>query len=221
MSELQALKLTETTINYLREIAPRVYILSYKKTHQFVPGQVVGISLSDKEDPRLYSIASGSGENEIRILFNVVPEGSLTKKLFRLQEGDHIYVSEPFGTFYGKSGPAYWIAAGTGIAPFLSMYHSGLGKNKKLIHGGRTLDSFYFEKDLKEFFGENYVRCCSREKGKDVYEGRLTKYLSELDELPSDHDYYLCGSSEMVSETRDILIEKGVPFNNIIAEIYF
>jgi ferredoxin--NADP+ reductase len=39
--------------------------------------------------------------------------------------------------------------------------------------------------------------------------------------LPTDENYYLCGSSEMVVETRDILVDKGVPFGNIIAEIYF
>lgn len=221
MNDIQELKLTETSVNYTRKVAPGVYILSYKKTHSFVPGQVVGLSLSPEEEPKLYSIASGSREDEVRILFNVVPEGSLTKKLFRLNEGDHLYVTEPFGSFYGKAGKAYWIASGTGLAPYLSMLHSGLGKDKKLIHGGRTLDSFYFEEELKDYFGENYIRCCSQEKGNAVYEGRLTAYLRQQDRLPADHDYYLCGSAEMVSETRDILIDKGVPFNNIIAEIYF
>ena len=33
--------------------------------------------------------------------------------------------------------------------------------------------------------------------------------------------YYLCGSAEMVVEIRDILIEKGIPFDRIISEIYF
>ncbi len=33
--------------------------------------------------------------------------------------------------------------------------------------------------------------------------------------------YYLCGSAEMVVDTRDILIRKGVPFDQIISEIYF
>jgi ferredoxin--NADP+ reductase len=36
-----------------------------------------------------------------------------------------------------------------------------------------------------------------------------------------DQKYYLCGSAEMVVESREILISKGIPFNNIVAEIYF
>ena len=39
--------------------------------------------------------------------------------------------------------------------------------------------------------------------------------------LPVDRKYYLCGSAEMVVGTRDILISKNVPYDAIIAEIYF
>jgi ferredoxin--NADP+ reductase len=36
-----------------------------------------------------------------------------------------------------------------------------------------------------------------------------------------DVKYYLCGKALMVVEVRDLLIEKGVDYANIIAEIYF
>ena len=65
------------------------------------------------------------------------------------------------------------------------------------------------------------MRCCSQEKGEGVYEGRLTDYLKSLNNLPLNYKYYLCGSAEMVVETRDILIGKGIAFEQIIAEIYF
>ncbi len=208
-------------VEEIREISPDVYILSYTRPFQFVPGQVVGLTVDPEEAPRLYSIASGNREDRIQILFNIVPKGSLTKQLIKLKPGDTLYSTRPFGSFYGKARPGYFIASGTGLAPYLSMIESGLGKNKVLIHGGRTLQSFFFKEELNEMMGERYIRCCSQEKGDGVYEGRLTKYLKEQKELPLDHDYYLCGSSEMVSEARDILIDKGVPFNNIIAEIYF
>jgi len=69
--------------------------------------------------------------------------------------------------------------------------------------------------------GSNYIRCCSAESGNGVYEGRLTQYISEQQSLPKDKKYYICGISEMVVETRDILINKGIPYENITAEIYF
>jgi NAD(P)H-flavin reductase len=40
-------------------------------------------------------------------------------------------------------------------------------------------------------------------------------------ELPAGHRYLLCGSARMVVEVRDLLIARGVPFEDIVAEIYF
>ena len=146
----------------------------------------------------------------------------MSPNLAALKAGDTLYVSAPFGSFYGTTKPAVFIASGTGVAPFASMMRSGLHKEKILIHGGRSLDSFYFKEEFMEILGEeNYIRCCSQEKGDGVYEGRLTNYLREQEKLSPDKKYYLCGQAEMVVETRDLLIEKGIPFENIIAEIYF
>ena len=214
-------KLIQSEVVNLKTISDGVFVLSYQRKCNFKAGQVVAIAVDRNDEPRLYSIASGEKEDEVRILFNVVPAGKLTTQLSELTKGQDIFVSEPFGKFTGSSEPAYWIAAGTGIAPFASMFHSNLAKDKILIHGGRTLDSFYFKDVFEEAFGANYIRCCSQEKGDGVYEGRLTNYLKSLENLPLTHNYYLCGSAEMVVETRDILIQKGIPFDRIIAEIYF
>jgi ferredoxin/flavodoxin---NADP+ reductase len=205
-----------------RVIAPDVYVLSYRRTHPFVPGQVVGVAPERGGEPRLYSIASGNDDDMIGLLYNVKPEGAVTPSLARLNAGDTIYVSAPFGTFHGTDGAATLIASGTGIAPFASMLRSGLEKDKILIHGGRTRASFYFEEEFGRLLPPgNYIRCCSRETGTGLYHGRLTKYLAEQPSLTPGRKYYLCGLAEMVVETRDLLIEKGIPYNNIIAEIYF
>ena len=215
------IKLIRVTLVSNSEIAPQVYILSFKRNFTFKAGQVLGLALSANDDARLYSIASGENDDNIDILYNVKPDGKLTPELAKLNTGDHLWISPPFGSYFGDSEPAYWIAAGTGIAPFISMYRSGLGKNKTLIHGSRTLDSFYFSDQLEKDFGSRYVRCCSQQKGKGIIHGRTTDYLENLKDLPHDQKYYLCGSTEMVIECRDILLHKGISFDNIVAEIYF
>lgn len=204
-----------------KEIAPGVFYLSFEKTGSFKAGQTVAVGVVPGIEPRLYSIASGEREKEMSILFVVVPGGFLTPRMAELTEGDELFVSSAFGSFTATEEPAYWIASGTGIAPYHSMYHSVSTENKVLIHGGRKLDSFYFENQFSPVLKNRYVRCCSQERGNGAYEGRLTKYLEELDNLPPDYKYYLCGSSEMVVEARDILIQKGIAFDNIFAEIYF
>ncbi len=39
--------------------------------------------------------------------------------------------------------------------------------------------------------------------------------------LPLNEKYYLCGNPLMVNEVRDLLIERGIPFDNILSEIFF
>jgi len=177
--------------------------------------------MSPNDDARLYSIASGENDPTIDLLYNIKPGGKLTPNLAVLKPGDTMWITVPFGTYAGSTEPAFWIAAGTGIAPFYSMYRSGLGGNKTLIHGSRTLDAFYFSDKVSNDFGSRYVRCCSQQESEGVFHGRVTQYLEKLDNLPEDQKYYLCGSAEMVVECRDILLGKGIAFSNIVAEIYF
>jgi len=214
-------KFKSVTIISNTEISLNVFLLSFKRDFVFQAGQVLGLAMSPNDDARLYSIASGEKDDNVGILYNIKPGGKLTPNLAELKPGDVLWITVPFGSYLGSSEPAYWIAAGTGIAPFYSMYLSGIGGNKTLIHGSRKLDAFYFSEQLITDFGSRYVRCCSQEKGDGVYHGRVTQYLEELEVLPDDQKYYLCGSAEMVVECREILLGKGITFNNIVAEIYF
>lgn len=212
--------LFEQIITNNEEISPNIHVISFKRNFDFLPGQVVKIGVDTKHPPRIYSICSGNHEDEVRILFNIKDDGFLTPKMASMIPGDKIMVSEAYGSFLGTSDAAWWIATGTGIAPFYSMFRSGMDVGKKLIHGVAQLNQFYFEDELEWGLGKNYVRCCSRQSSCDVVPGRVSLYLSEFDSFP-DVKFYLCGKPLMVVEVRDLLIEKGVPYENILAEIYF
>ena len=214
-------ELKEVVITGNEEISSGVHLISWKRTHNFNSGQVVKIAADLNMPPRIYSICSGNDEPEIRVLFNVKEEGILTPWLAGVIPGMKIWATKPYGSFSDGKKPAWWIATGTGIAPFYSMFRSGISENKTLIHGVRKLDQFYFEDELEWAMGERYVRCCSHEQSCNVFLGRITKYLEEIKELPTDINYYLCGKAIMVVEVRDLLISRGVPYENILAEIYF
>lgn len=212
--------LKEYVLTNNEEISPGVHVISFSRDFDFKPGQVVKIAVDRNHPPRIYSICSGYKENEVRILFNVKDDGFLTPKLAAMIPGEEILVSLPYGSFLGTREKAWLIATGTGIAPFYSMIKSGLAANKKLIHGVRKNNQFYFEDELEQELNENYVRCCSAESSCNTFPGRVTDYLNEREDLP-DVKYYICGQALMVVEVRDLLIKKGIPFENIMAEIYF
>jgi len=218
----------QNTVSFLKyykltnneEISPGVHVISFLRDFDFTPGQVVKIAVDQNHAPRIYSICSGNKENEVRILFNIKDDGFLTPKLAAMIPGEQILVSKPYGSFVGTREKAWWIATGTGIAPFYSMIKSGLSANKKLIHGVRHLNQFYFEDELESELNDNYVRCCSGESSCNTIPGRVTDFLNATDNIP-DVKYYICGQALMVVEVRDLLIKKGIRFENIIAEIYF
>lgn len=207
-----------------QELAPGAFLLRIELHRPFVPGQNVALTVDPGLPPRNYSIASGTGDPFTEVLFDVVPGGALTPRLAGLKAGDSLYVSEPLGSFQDDRRPAWWIAGGTGIAPFLSMVRSGLSEGKVLIHGSRRPDRLYFRDFLASRFGAcregAYRLCCRAQPAEGVYPGRLTELIGALAPPPGGR-YLLCGSAEMVVAVRDVLIGKGVSFLNIIAEIFF
>lgn len=216
----QPTELFKTTLTRHEEISPGVFVIGFKRHANFIPGQAIKLGIDAEHPPRIYSICSGNQDHELCVLFNIKEDGFLTPKLAQLGPGDTVFASAPYGTFLGTADPAWWIATGTGIAPFRSMARSGLTANKTLVHGIRQLNQFYFGDELSEALGANYHQCCSAEKSSSVYPGRVTGFLKEQ-ELPAELRYYICGQATMAVETRDLLIAKGIPFANIITEIYF
>jgi ferredoxin--NADP+ reductase len=213
-------KLTETRVSANVEVAPGIFMLSFPREFEFVPGQSVWLTVETAIAPRLYSIASGNGEPQVEILYDLVPGGLLTPRLAGLREGATLLVSSAFGPFRDEEGPSCWVAAGTGVAPFASMVRSGLVQEKTLIHGSRTIAGLLHRRLFADVLGERYTACCTRETAAGVFHGRPTEWLT-LQRLHLGSRYLLCGGSRMVVDCRDIIIAKGVPFENVIGEIYF
>lgn len=205
-----------------QKLTKNVYTASLDYQPDFIPGQIIELTEDPDLPTRMYSIASAPGHKSVDILYDLQELGRLTPVLAGMRSGDSLYAGKPSGAFTcGSDEKAWFIAAGTGIAPFASMILSGNTNNKILIHSGRTPDSFFYQDKFIKKLGDNYVRCCTGEGGKGLYHGRITSYIKEQKELPKDCKYYLCGSSEMVVQTRDILVERGIAFDNILSEIYF
>jgi ferredoxin--NADP+ reductase len=209
-----------STVVGRRELCPGVHLLAFSAGSRFLPGQNVNLGLSPSGPARSYSVASGAGEPVMEVLFDLVAGGLLTPRLAALGAGDPLYVWPPFGGFLDDERPATWIAAGTGVAPFASMVRSGLGPGKILVQAARGPEGLHFRELFASRLGPRYFPCCPGAPAGGAAGGGLRGWLRSS-ELPAGRRYLLCGSARMVVEVREALIARGVPFGNIVAEIYF
>jgi predicted ferric reductase len=134
--------------------AESLYVLelrSLEKPFKFMPGQFLHLSL-DEYDPaqnwpqsRCFSIQSLNDKGEITLTFSA--KGSYTMRMAgELITGKHVWLKMPYGSLFqdipDKTHTAF-IAGGTGITPFLSLFTSEMFKeylNPKLYAGFRSRD---------------------------------------------------------------------------------
>jgi ferredoxin--NADP+ reductase/benzoate/toluate 1,2-dioxygenase reductase subunit len=206
----------------IRELTKSTYVMRFERNGiPFKAGQHVLLGTKDDVQAREYSIYSGENEDYFEVLIKEVEEGIISKKLKRLQPGDTVKFENPVGYFalneeqIGKTKYLF-IASGTGIAPFHSFVKTYKDLDYRILHGVRFANEAY-EKD--HYDPERITICTSRDRKGD-YHGRVTNYLKEH-KIDPDTQCYLCGNCEMIHEAYDILVNQGVPSENLHAEVYF
>lgn len=210
------------SVTEVRDLCEASYIVRFNKRDMvFKSGQHLVVGVLGMSDAREYSVYSGKDEDFLEILVREVDNGIVSKKLRRLNAGNTLEVNGPYGFFLNNAQPPedkklLFIASGTGIAPFHSFAKTYPNADYTILHGIRTIDEAY----EREIYPEGkYISCTSRDKKGDFH-GRLTAYLREMN-IGMDTQVYLCGNSDMVFESIDILQEKGLSNSRIFTEVYF
>lgn len=207
----------------IRQLSPSAYVLRLERNRMsFAPGQCVTLGIRGGGINREYSIYSGQNDDYLDFLIKEIPSGLVSEALHRVAPGQEMDMYGPYGDFTipperqaGK--PVVLIGTGTGISPLHSFVRSWPNLNYTLMHGARTASECY---DYSDYVPSRLHACLTREKKPGCWNGRVTSYLAQGEVAP-DAGYYLCGRSEMISDTADLLIRRGVPSNNIFTETFF
>ena len=202
---------------------------------QFV---MIGIEVEGRPLTRAYSMASPNYEEHLEFFSIKVPNGPLTSRLQHLKVGDDLLVSrKPTGTLIihdlrpGKN--LYLLSTGTGLAPYMSLIQDieMYERFEKiiLVHGVRTVNELayadFIENELpnNEFFGEEvknkliYYPTVTQEDFRN--QGRLTNLIKSgklftdigLPPInPKEDRAMICGSSEMLKDTKELLDSLGL-----------
>jgi CDP-4-dehydro-6-deoxyglucose reductase/ferredoxin-NAD(P)+ reductase (naphthalene dioxygenase ferredoxin-specific) len=105
--------------------------------YTFSAGQFAKLQFGFAPDaPRDYSMASTSADAELEFHIRVLAGGVSGQIRDRVQIGDLVRISGPFGTSYLREqhgGPIVAIAGGTGLAPVRSIVRSALTKGCRAV----------------------------------------------------------------------------------------
>ena len=206
---------------------------------RFANGQftMIGLEVEGRPLLRAYSTASANHEDRLEFFSIKVPDGPLTSRLQHLKAGDPIIVGrKATGTLLldnllpGRN--LYLLGTGTGLAPFLSLVKDPETYERfervVLLHGCRQVSELaYGEAILKglaedEFLGDlvatqlTYFPTVTREPFRN--RGRITDLIASgklAEEIglppigPAEDRLMLCGSPQMIADTRTLLEERG------------
>jgi ferredoxin--NADP+ reductase/benzoate/toluate 1,2-dioxygenase reductase subunit len=206
----------------IKNLTDSTYILQLEKNNiEFEAGQHILLGMNNDPDQREYSIYSGVDDKYLEVLIKEVSDGKISKKLKDIGIGEMLHVEGPLG-FFGldkdkiDTGKFLFVASGTGIAPFHSMVNSYPGLSYTILHGIRVSEEAYG----KEAYNKNdYITCTSRDESGD-FNGRVTDYIKQ-NSFDKDTICYFCGNFKMIRESMDLLEKKGIPNNQLHAEVYF
>ncbi len=209
-------------VEQLKPLTGNTFILSLPKSRfKFVPGQHISLSIKGDYQSREYSIYSPEDCETLEILVKEVEGGYFSPKLKHLKPGDFVEVHGPFGKFgldekKRETHEHVFIASGTGVAPFHSIVKSYPDLNYRLIHGVRYANEAY---EIEDYDRKKVTVCTSRDQKGD-FNGRLTEYLKKAD-FAKNTCFYLCGNSDMIFDSMEILKDKGFDRENVTVEVYF
>jgi len=185
----------------------------------FVPGQVAVLRV-DSEEPAYFAFASAPEDTELEILVKRTVGASVA--LFGMKAGDHVELTNIAGRGFNmgelRGRDLVFVAMGTGVAPLRSALRHALKRkcdfgNLIVLYGARTPDDFCYRDETEgwEDAGVELRQVISR-PGDHDWSGPTGYVQSLLDHVLPDLKSpvaLVCGSREMIAQTRDRLQQMG------------
>jgi len=200
----------------------------------FKAGQFVKIALEINGElvGRPYSLVNPPGSQPLEFFYIEVPNGPLTSRLVNLKPGDNIQVAtRAHGFMILDELPAakhLWLmATGTGVGPFLSILMTGKPwqsyERVILVYAVRSLSELCYQERIMQIIAKHpkqfsYIPFISRETSDFALTGRIPRAIIEgrlelragIKINAENSQVMLCGNPQMVKDTNNTLIERGL-----------
>ncbi len=197
----------------------------------FHAGQFITLKVEQGAEFRFksYSILNPpSQKGKMDLCLKIVEGGFASEVLKKAKKGDSFLVKGPLGHFvFEEDDPnseIWLIGGGTGVAPLYSMLKEYLPKqkNKKfvLVFSVKEKNDLFMDEEFRElekkYTNFTYIPTLTRE----AWTGARGRVQEHLPEDPKNKTFYICGLKELVLETKEVLLKKGVALKNVKSERY-
>jgi len=204
------------------------FVFTAPEAFTFIPGQFVTILFDkDGKQRKQYSIVSPPEEKNLVLCIKF--EGGVGSEfMWALKPGEEVHMMAPLGVFYVKDeykdGNLFFIATGTGVAPFVSIVKDFLKNHHKkqmtLIAGYRKNPLYHDELSLLANQYDNFTYHVTITEPLEDWKGNVGRVQALLDDLPGEGHFYICGLWEMIDGVLEKLKEKGIPQEHLHFERY-
>lgn len=208
-----------TKILHKQEINHNVICFHIQKPwgYTFIPGQAIDLSIDlpgYELEVAPFTITNTTGRPFLELFIKINPNRKSLTNLAALDYGAILQITEPWVTFKYK-GAGVFIAAGTGIMPFMPIFKKLVNSNKilkdyRLFYANKRKKDMLFQTELKRLLGKNYINILSTAKERNILSGRidfpfLKKRIKNLNQY-----FYICGPIRFEKDVRKCLIQLGV-----------
>ena len=197
---------------------------SLDKPFKYDPGQFLHVAI-DEYDPagqwpesRCFSMQSSPAEHLIRLTYAV--KGRFTKRMEQeLKQGSLVTLKLPYGDLFTQShnkGHSVFIAGGTGITPFLSLFtHASFDEYTRpcIYLGFRSEEYNIYKEELDHSFNSSKIMKLFYENTNGILD--ITGILNENGPLC---DYFISGPPAMIKSFKQSLVLKGVPVTQVLTD---
>lgn len=212
---------------------PGVYTVELKSlmgNYKYNPGQFLHLAIDPIYDgtdqwpeSRCFSIQSNPDKQNIRITYSV--KGRFTKCMEKnLKKGSEVWLKLPYGDLFTRQHNkvnTVFIAGGTGITPFLSLFTHKSFKDyidPRIYLGFKSGSYFIYDREM------NLIKFKDHNTRKPGYIALMEDTDGRLDiskifmENGRSSTYFLSGPVEMVISFREYLLNAGLQESQIITD---
>ncbi|MFC1648214.1 ferredoxin--NADP reductase [Nanoarchaeota archaeon] len=218
-----------------KEINPETAVLRFSPEYKvdFYPGQFFNICVIKDEEimARPYSITSTPEDEYMEFYVKAHKEGTVAKHILALKINESAGILGPHGNFIKKESDndVVFIAAGSGIAPLMSMARHLVKQdsfsNITFLHAASHVEELAFFDELKQMDNASnftYISTISKPNENPEWDGNTGRVDTLLRHCKNnDAEAYICGPPPMIIKVKRDLLNEGFDKKKIFTEGYY